>query len=238
MRISTLPALATRLSSQLYTINQDITNVEAGIQNIGDYLPGSILINDVSIPQNTYMNKWGCDYLKREREELQAMGPAYLQAFFDPAEISLVLKMTLGMIQLNDTKKVYSYFQRVRPSDHADWKWFYATQQLIPDPTGANSYKVIVMAHDASKLQNSEKALRELCISQPMPEAAYQRFNTLTKREKEILSLIAKGYTNQQISDMLFVAVFTVETHRKKIKQKLEAKTIADLVNYATLFHL
>ncbi len=55
----------------------------------------------------------------------------------------------------------------------------------------------------------------------------------LTRREIEILRLIALGFTNKKIADKLSISVKTVETHRAKILQKLDAHTIAELVRYA-----
>lgn len=47
-----------------------------------------------------------------------------------------------------------------------------------------------------------------------------KQFN-LTKREVELLHLIKRGLTNQQIAEQLFLSIYTVETHRKNIMQKL-----------------
>jgi DNA-binding NarL/FixJ family response regulator len=55
----------------------------------------------------------------------------------------------------------------------------------------------------------------------------------LTKREKEILKLIAEEYSNQQIADTLFISLRTVETHRLNITQKLGVKNAAGLVKEA-----
>ncbi|MEL6822263.1 MAG: response regulator transcription factor [Calditrichota bacterium] len=46
----------------------------------------------------------------------------------------------------------------------------------------------------------------------------------LSKREHEILLLIAEGYSNQQIADKLFISLNTTKTHLKNIYQKLEVK--------------
>lgn len=56
---------------------------------------------------------------------------------------------------------------------------------------------------------------------------------TLTRREKEILGLIASGLTNVEISDKLFVSPWTVDSHRKSIMTKLNMKNTATLVKYA-----
>ncbi|MEE1106801.1 nitrate respiration regulation response regulator NreC [Macrococcoides canis] len=55
----------------------------------------------------------------------------------------------------------------------------------------------------------------------------------LTKRELEILPLIAKGYGNKEIAEMLFVSVKTVEAHKARIMDKLELKSKPELVEYA-----
>lgn len=56
---------------------------------------------------------------------------------------------------------------------------------------------------------------------------------SLTKREQEILAMIARGHNNQQIAEQLFISPRTVDTHRTNIMQKLDIHDIANLVRYA-----
>ena len=56
---------------------------------------------------------------------------------------------------------------------------------------------------------------------------------TLSKREREIVSLIAEGHTNKQIADRLCISVKTVETHRYKIMTKLKVHNAAALIKVA-----
>jgi DNA-binding NarL/FixJ family response regulator len=55
----------------------------------------------------------------------------------------------------------------------------------------------------------------------------------ISERERDVLFLLALGYTNQQISAMLYISARTVETHRAHIMQKLSLETRAELVLYA-----
>lgn len=55
----------------------------------------------------------------------------------------------------------------------------------------------------------------------------------ITTREKEILKLLAKGFTSQEIAESLFISYFTVGQHRKNILEKLGLKNTAELVFYA-----
>lgn len=58
---------------------------------------------------------------------------------------------------------------------------------------------------------------------------------SITKREQEVLNLVAMGRTSQQIADELFVSVRTVESHRYNLMQKLEISNTAGLVRYAVM---
>lgn len=56
---------------------------------------------------------------------------------------------------------------------------------------------------------------------------------SLSAREKEVLRLVALGYTNSQIGERLYIGVKAVESHRARVKEKLGLKTRAALVRYA-----
>jgi DNA-binding NarL/FixJ family response regulator len=55
----------------------------------------------------------------------------------------------------------------------------------------------------------------------------------LSERERDIVHLLALGYTNQEIAKKLFVSVRTVDTHRAHIMRKLDLETRAELVMFA-----
>jgi DNA-binding NarL/FixJ family response regulator len=55
----------------------------------------------------------------------------------------------------------------------------------------------------------------------------------LTERESEILKLIAEGVSTSEISELLFVSVKTIGTHKQHLLEKLNLKTSTDLVKYA-----
>ncbi|MAN29529.1 MULTISPECIES: response regulator transcription factor [Mesonia] len=55
----------------------------------------------------------------------------------------------------------------------------------------------------------------------------------LTQREKEVLQLIAKEHTTQEIADILFLSKHTIESYRKNLINKLEVRNLAGLTRYA-----
>jgi two-component system response regulator NreC len=56
---------------------------------------------------------------------------------------------------------------------------------------------------------------------------------TLTRREREVLRLLAQGHSNQEIAEKLDVSVKTVETHRARLSRKLRLKGRAELYRFA-----
>jgi DNA-binding NarL/FixJ family response regulator len=60
----------------------------------------------------------------------------------------------------------------------------------------------------------------------------------ITRREKEVLALIADGLTNNQIGEKLFISSTTVDSHRKNLLTKFEAKNTATLIRMAAHFQL
>lgn len=70
-------------------------------------------------------------------------------------------------------------------------------------------------------------------ISKPV-KSELEGFPKLTKRESQILKMLTEGKTSSMIADELFLSILTVDTHRKNILHKCNAKNVAELVTIAT----
>jgi len=57
--------------------------------------------------------------------------------------------------------------------------------------------------------------------------------NRLTPREREVLQLIAEGYTNKQMADILCISIKTVQAHRSNLMNKLDLHDRGELIKYA-----
>ena len=66
----------------------------------------------------------------------------------------------------------------------------------------------------------------------------YATKEQISSRERGVLQLLAEGKSNKEISDILFLSIKTVETHRANIMRKLGFKNIIDLVLYAVRNHI
>ena len=101
----------------------------------------------------------------------------------------------------------------------------------------------------ASGIEDLVQAIRDILegkrfLSPPLRQnqiEAYARadevikdlYKTLTPREREVLQLVAEGYTSVQIAEKLFISPRTAETHRSNLMAKLGLHVQADLVRYA-----
>ena len=63
--------------------------------------------------------------------------------------------------------------------------------------------------------------------------AEHESYDGLTRRQREVLTLIAEGISNQDIADRLEISVRTVERHRENIMERLNLHSRTDLVKYA-----
>ena len=70
-------------------------------------------------------------------------------------------------------------------------------------------------------------------VLRPLSVTAPGNLAVLTKREKEILGLIAEGLTNNQIAEKLFISQLTVDSHRKNLLTKLNVNNTASLIRVA-----
>ena len=65
-----------------------------------------------------------------------------------------------------------------------------------------------------------------------------QKIESLSNREKEIIACVAKGMSNKEIAESLFLSVHTVTTHRRNIASKLQIHSSAGLTIFAILHNL
>ncbi len=77
------------------------------------------------------------------------------------------------------------------------------------------------------------KILVEDYMRQLESRGAEDTYELLTNREREVLQLLAEGRTNKEVANMLNLSLYTVETHRAHILQKLNLHSVPELILYA-----
>lgn len=91
----------------------------------------------------------------------------------------------------------------------------------------------IVLSGKVFLSKSIEEVMMEDLVRQIRDGEMDKHTGPLTGREREVLQLIAEGQTSREIADILYVSVSTIDTHRKKIMDKLSIHNTAGLVKYA-----
>jgi DNA-binding NarL/FixJ family response regulator len=77
------------------------------------------------------------------------------------------------------------------------------------------------------------KVLLEDYVKKMQRTGSEDSYDLLTPREREILQLIAEGKSNKDVANLLNLSVYTVETHRANLMEKLKLKSVPELTLYA-----
>lgn len=94
-------------------------------------------------------------------------------------------------------------------------------------------YSISLISTSSEIIQVVDECLKSIDVDEWGHEG-----EELTIREKEVLKLVAQGFSNKVIAGKLFISVHTVISHRKNITEKLGIKSISGLTVYAILNHL
>ncbi len=219
-------------------IDQRINAKIESIKNIVHLLPGVIIIHRMPGGEIEYMSPNGLAQLNLTLEEVRSLSTEeYHNRYFNPDDAMDYVPKVLNWLD-NSSDENLSFFQQVRVGINGAWVWHMSTLKIIlRDDAGmpvlavSISTKVEPMQHVTDKL---ERVLKENTFLRDN----YHQYLTLTKRQREILRLIALGLSAPEIADKLFISVTTAETHRRNIKIKLKVNTSFELAEYARAFDL
>ena len=210
----------------------------ASFQKNEDDLPGAIIIHDLADMSVAYMNAWGRDYLGVTLEQLRVMKAEYHSQFFNPEDAKEYAPKILGLLERNNDDEFVSCFQQVRQSPKHEWRWFLtSTKVFFRDEQGKPVLAISIALPVEAQHYMVNKAMKQV------EENSFTRknshiFNSLTKREKEILKLMAMGLTSGEMAKKLHISGMTASTHRRNIKNKLQAQNNYDITKFARAFDL
>ncbi len=103
---------------------------------------------------------------------------------------------------------------------------------LVKDCNPQEVYEAIKSVHTKGSYIN-ERTLKAIQRNMGKKPVAKKINTQITKREEEILQLVCKQYTAEEIAEKLFISVKTVNGHRKNLLQKTGSRNVTGLVLYA-----
>jgi DNA-binding NarL/FixJ family response regulator len=80
--------------------------------------------------------------------------------------------------------------------------------------------------------------LRDLIVSSREEDVVVDRFASLSKREREVISLVAEGLDHEAISELLYLSPNTTRTHIQNVLRKLEVHSRLEAITLVTRYHL
>ncbi len=111
-----------------------------------------------------------------------------------------------------------------------EWMWI---QHSVYNLSIDNDDKLDKVLHRLQLLDLSKYPINDTEITYKVVLNNTDPVNALTDREKEVLKLIAEGFSTKMISSQLKISINTVETHRRHLLEKLNAKNSMELIRKA-----
>ena len=134
------------------------------------------------------------------------------------------------------TAETYSFFYRSINKD-GTYEWHITATRLNKDGNGQPK-EVVMFTHDLHQLGELKNRLYRVLENDGFFKENFNKISSLTKREKEIAALLATGLNSPEIAVSMHLSVHTVNTHRKRINDKLAIHNFAGLLKFAEVFDL
>lgn len=202
-------------------------------------LPVVVIVMNVQKSCVEYMSSRGCRELGTTLEALQEMGAAYYDNFFNPTDVADYLPKIIAMLEAPaEVNMVVTFFQQVRMAASRDWAWHLGTSRVFMRDADGQPTHVITCATPIDPLHHVTSKVNRLLEENNFLRRNQHIFASLTKREKEILRLLALGFSAVEIAEKTGISEKTAVTHRRNIKAKIGAQSSYDLTSFAQAFDL
>ena len=219
--------------ANLKIIENDIFKGKYTLEEISDILPGIIHVNSLNDFAILFLNKYGEERFGLSHEEIVAKGAQFIDDMFETGTAEHFAMPLIKMIQDEDRSGVISFFQKIKPYSKSEYEWLLTTSKFLN-----NKNESISISLGLSEMEGPIKSISKVLDENLYIRKNMQRFGSLSKREKQILKLVAQGQSTNQIAEKLFLSPQTVKTHRKNISKKLELTRSIEWEYFAEAFNL
>lgn len=217
----------------LFKLEKGISNRKYSMEDIGEMLPGMLHLNRTDDLVLSYFNNWALNRFEKSVDEILEGGLEFMLSIFEAGTAELFSKSLISFINADDYYSSHGFFQKFRFNFKRNYEWMYTSSKLFDDGKHVFSYSTSL--GDIEK--NSSFLIRNL-EDNLFLRKNFLKLQSLTKREKQILQLVARGFTSKQIGDQLCITLNTVSTHRKNITQKLDLKRLSDWIRFSNALDL
>jgi DNA-binding CsgD family transcriptional regulator len=204
------------------------------LRKIIDKSPAIMGIQEISDPDdpttnhNLWTNHKGLEFLGYSREELDALGHILFIETMHPDDMEMI---GIAMNKMGIDENIsYGGVYRLRPKGK-DFKWVIGS--IIPfESRNGKPWRFLNVTLDIDGMKDTQNQI--IALTREIRQLKNQiKINTLTRREKQIIGLIASGWTDKEIGKRVYISPSTAKTHRNNIHRKLGLKNTAAIVQFA-----
>lgn len=223
------------LERQAFLFDQKYHQGILSLEEMDRFIPGigTINLNNTSDHTVNHIGKQENDFVGINYEEFLQDPFFYLNNMMYPGDFEKGVRLAETYLINNSGQATISYIQRVKPLKGTEYTAFYTLGRLLKNKE--LTANILIPVNDLGKVSNKMVRVLEETIYM---RKNYHKFTSITTREKEIITLLALGYQNNEMADHLFISKATVEQHRKNLKRKLNIKRFVDLIRFAQAFDL
>lgn len=214
--------------SLIYSLTALYRRNQTEFYNFSSYLPSYLFLNDKHELNYKYANPTSLHALEVDNYEVMTLDK--IKNISDLNILQISLKKIRIFDQIADSHSICSTLQRVK--FHKSFNWIIGNKMILDHKTYINTF------YDIRELFSmGDKMLK---ILEPITDnlTNWQRFNSLSKREKELLFMFSKGMTNKQVADILCISDHTVRTHREQIRRKINVSNLYELIKFTEAFDM
>ncbi|OJJ17624.1 hypothetical protein BKI52_27570 [marine bacterium AO1-C] len=223
------------LERQALLIEQKINKGLVTLEYLNDELPGASAISthDTQEFKPVFISKKSLRIMQLNKTELLSQPLQTLSNIVFPGDFQKNAHWVARHLSGKYHQLPVSYIQRMKLYGKSTYTGIYTLSKKNSQTNNLMSIYLPIVNFGEMSFKFLRLLEENLYI-----KANYYRFAQLTNREKEIITLLALGFQNNEIADQLFISKSTVEQHRKNLKRKLEIKRFVDLIRFAQAFDL
>ncbi|MEA5404023.1 helix-turn-helix transcriptional regulator [Arcicella sp. DC2W] len=209
------------------------------IAKVAYKLPGVVVLHDLRDWSVAWMSPRGLEELGVTLEEITSLASGeYYYRYFNPEDAKDYAPKILSLMERNIADEICTCFQQVRFGINAPWKWHMASTMVFARDESGKPLLAITIAFPIDTMHHMTFKAERLLEENNFLRNNIQLFSSLSKRECEILKLLAMGASSIETAEKLFISIGTVDTHRKNIKKKLNTNSYFELCQFARAFNL
>ncbi len=206
------------------------------LDKLSEKLPADIMhVNDRDTVALTYVDPITRKIKGITQENIAIEGAATLANSVEPANLKRNIETVIDFVKRGNKNEIGVLFQliNVDKTPGSDYEWYVSFMKLSDKANG-----VFTLDFKIKFLDKYQNKFMKIIVLDEFVHKNMNKFQELSAREVEILSMVALGQSSNEIAEKLFISKHTVDTHRKNIMGKLSINRFVDLIRFAEAFDL